>query len=79
MTQIDYQPIFDYIDNSINPIKEGVVEINDRLRNVETAVSNLVGENKAFREELLISNHRTSRLEMWAKPIGKKVKIPLEL
>ncbi len=80
MTETNFQPIFDYIDQAIEPLKEGLREIvREELRPINTRLTNLVGEVKKFNEEMTVSNFRTSRLEKWAKPVGDKVGIPLDL
>lgn len=80
MTQINFQPIFDYIDQNNQVLKEEImVEVRAELRGINTRIDNLTGQVKKFNDEMLISGHRLDRLEHWAKPVGDKLNIPIEL
>lgn len=79
MADINFQPIFDYIDQNNQVLKEEImVEVRSELRGMKTNITNLVTEVKNIKDQLIISNHRTTRLEDWAKPVGDKVGIPIE-
>lgn len=79
MQEINFQPVFDYIDQNSVVLKEEILSAVDlRLVEIRTDIANLSGQMKDFREEMLISSHRTDRLEAWAKRVGKKVDIPIE-
>lgn len=80
MTEINFQPVFDYIDQNNVVLKEDILlEVREEIRPLKTAIANLAGDVKTIKEEMVISNHRTKRLEEWAGPVGKKVGLPLEL
>ena len=79
MSKTNFQPIFDHIDTSIAPLKDDIAEIKADLRMVKTNLANLAGKVDTLTKEVAISNHRVKRLEDWAKPVGKKVGIPMEL
>ncbi len=78
MADINFQPVFDYIDQSILPLKEDILTVKNDMREVKTAVANLSTEAKNYNEELLVSGHRLDRLEGWGKKVGSKVGIPLK-
>jgi uncharacterized coiled-coil DUF342 family protein len=78
MTDINFQPIFDYIDESNAKLKEEILtEVRSELRDVKTAVANLSGQVKQYHEEMLVSGHRIDRLEDWAKIVGEKIGVPI--
>ncbi len=77
METINFQPIFDYIDYSINPLKSDTRRIDKKVDAIQITVDKLVQDNKTFREELLISSHRTDRLDVWAKKAADKIDLPL--
>ncbi len=81
MTEINFQPVFDYLENEFKPElkKELRAEIREEFSGPITSIANLAGEIKSLREDMKISNHRVTRLEEWAIPVGKKVDIPLSL
>ena len=83
MTDINFQPIFDYLDNSIWGLKtslkkEIMTEVRAELSDIKTAIANLSGQVQGYHNEMLVSGHRVDRLEKWAKQVGKKVDLPIE-
>ncbi len=80
MTDINFQPIFDYIDQNNIVLEESIMtKVRTELREMKASIANLVTEVKIIKDELIISNHRHLRMEHWAKPVGDKVNIPFEL
>lgn len=78
MADINFQPVFDYIDEAKKEIKEDVrVELRAELRDVKTSISNLSSQVKKYCEEMLVSGHRIDRLEQWAEQVGNKVGVPI--
>lgn len=41
MTEINFQPIFDYFDDSFKPIIERMDRLEERMSDLETAIANL--------------------------------------
>ncbi len=80
MTETNFQPIFDYLDNHFR--LEIIQDIEDRFGsrfdNLANIMDEVLREVVAMREEQTINNHRFLRLEGWAKPVGRKVNIPFE-
>jgi hypothetical protein len=80
MPDTNFQPIFDYIDQNNQVLEENImVKVRAELRDMKSNIANLVTDVKSIKDELLVSNHRTTRLEHWAKPVGDKVGIPIDL
>jgi len=78
MSDTNFQPIFDYIDESNKKQKEEILnEIKIDITDVKTAVANLSSQVKKYHEEMLVSGHRIDRLEEWAKTVGEKVGVPI--
>ncbi len=75
MNEINFQPIFDYIDNAL---KEQSLVLRDEIRVVQTQVANLAHTVGEMRQELQVSSYRHDRLEAWAPKVGKKTGIPFE-
>lgn len=83
MKKIDFQPIFDYIDENSKRLREDLMsevrsEIRKEIGEVKTAIANLTSDVQSLTEEMIVSNRRIRRLEGWAEPVGKKVGIPIE-
>jgi uncharacterized coiled-coil DUF342 family protein len=74
MSDINFQPIFDYIDESSAKLKE---DLRIDLTDVKTSIANLSAQVKKYHEEMLVSGHRIDRLEEWAKTVGEKVGLPI--
>lgn len=80
MTEINFQPVFDYIDQNNHVLKEDILfEVRAGLREIRTDVANLAGQVKDFHDEMSVMGFRVNRLETWAGPAGKKLNLPLEL
>jgi hypothetical protein len=78
MSDINFQPIFNYIDNSIRPLNEQFGEFRHELSDVKVQVANLAHELSEMRQELHVSNHRLDRIESWVPKVGDKTGIPFE-
>lgn len=76
MAPINFQPIFDYIDQSINPLKEEIAELRDDVRLIKSTVAQILTDMKDYETDMLAGNYRTKRLENWAEPAGKKIDLP---
>lgn len=77
MDQINFQPIFSYIDDSLNPLKADIAQVKSDMADVKTAVANLSHQVQKYHEEMLVSGHRLDRLEEWAVQVGQKVGVPI--
>lgn len=82
MSDTNFQPIFDYIDQSNQRQKEELQEfvvsqVSAELSDIKTAIANLSGQVKKYHEEMLVSGHRLDRLEDWAVQVGQKVGVPI--
>ncbi len=67
-TPINFQPIFDYMDQKELDILDKVESkvktiIQEEIGELKTSIANLAGSVKVFQDEMLVSGHRTSRLE----------------
>jgi hypothetical protein len=87
MTEINFQPVFDYIDKTFDLRldfkldqfkKEFLAEVRAEIRELRDQISNAVAEQKRFNDELHVANSRVGRLESWAEPVGKKLNIPFQ-
>jgi len=77
MTDTNFQPIFDYIDKSLEPVLEKLDNIENRLSNQETAIANLASQVKTYHEEMLAANHRMDRIESMVKYIAQQTNVKL--
>ena len=82
MADINFQPIFDYIDDSNKGLKEDLkeglmTEMRTELKDIKTSIANLSAQVKKYHEEMLVSGHRIDRLEEWAKTAGEKIGLPI--
>ncbi len=78
MNAINFQPIFDYLDNHFKiTLKEEIMsEVRAEFREVKTTLANLAADVKKHNEEFAVTNYRMNRMEDWAKPAGDKIGIP---
>lgn len=77
MADINFQPIFDYIDQNNHTLKEEiVVAVRAELREIKTTIANMATDIRTLKEEMFVANHRIRRLEGWAQPVGAKIDIP---
>lgn len=79
MTEINFQPIFDYIDEKVDPLEVKVTSLQTSFNNLQTTMDKLVKKDKNLDEEKIIANYRVTRLEQWAKPVGEKTQISFEV
>lgn len=78
MSDTNFQPIFDYIDQSAAALKADIsAELRQEIGEVKTSVANLSAQVKKYHEEMLVSGHRTGPLEEWATQVGNKVGVPI--
>ncbi len=82
MSDVNFQPIFDYIDESNKKLKEELkeeilTEVRSEFGDIKTAVANLSGQVKKYHEEMLVSGHRLDCLKEWAQIVGGKVGVPI--
>jgi len=78
MSDINFQPIFDYIDNSIRPLHDQFGEFRNELRDVKVQLANISHRIQIFEDESQVSKYRLDRLETWAPKVGDKTGIPFE-
>ena len=78
MADINFQPVFDYIDNVKKELRDELIaDVRQEMNEVKTSISNLSQQVKKYHEEMLVSGHRIDRLESWAEQVGKKVGVPI--
>ncbi len=79
---MNFQPIFDYLDKSLKIQKEEIIyeldtKFQGKFDSVLTAIDNLSGQVKEYRQEQIVSGSRIDRLENWANPAGDKLGLPI--
>jgi len=79
MTEINFQPVFDYIDLKFAEFKEDIlIEVRAELREMKDQIANLTTKVESTNSEMIVANHRIRRLEGWAEPVGNKLHIPFQ-
>ncbi len=78
MDQINFQPLFEYLDEKFGAVDERFDHVEERLENLETSADNVSKEMKETREELRVSNHRHDKTEDWVTRVAPGVGIPFE-
>jgi uncharacterized coiled-coil protein SlyX len=63
MTEINLQPIFDYLDEFKAEIKARFNELERRVSNLENSVDRLTKIVTTMQDEFTVINHRVDRLE----------------
>jgi uncharacterized coiled-coil DUF342 family protein len=82
MSDINFQPIFDYIDQNNQVLEDEIMGkvrtvLQEELGDIKTSITNLSAQVKQYHEEMLVSGHRIDRLEDWAKQVGQKIGVPI--
>ena len=62
MQTINFQPIFDYIDQRLSPLELGMAEILQDIRDVKTQVANLATHVKELLHEFTNLKHGVYKL-----------------
>ncbi|HYF05442.1 MAG TPA: hypothetical protein VEA59_04685 [Patescibacteria group bacterium] len=78
----NFQPIFDYIDQSTLTLKEDLTKhIDEKLSNelglVKTAMDTLIAETRKYHQEMESIRHQFLLLKDWAVSVSAKTGIPL--
>lgn len=68
MSDTNFQPIFDYVVQSNQKLKEELkqeigAEFRDEMSGVKIALANLSAQVKKYHKEMLVSGHRLERVE----------------
>lgn len=77
MPDINYKPIFDYLDEKFVANDKRFDKIEADLSGLISAVDRLAKLVQDFRDEHLIIHKRLETLEHWAKEVSKKLGISL--
>ena len=77
MDEINWKPLFNYLDEMKAELKADIAVVDDKVTNLTTTVDNLAKMVKDFQEEHIIMRKRLEVLEAWAKKVSDKVGIPL--
>ncbi len=79
MEQINFQPVFDYIDKNNSILKEDImVEVRSGISGIKTAVADLASDVKSLREEVKSSHHRHDKTESWINKAAPAIGIPFD-
>jgi len=71
MSEINFQPIFEYIDGSQREMKDGI-------SNLQTQVANISYQLQVYHQESQVSKYRLDRLEDWVTKAAGKIDTPIQ-
>jgi len=58
MTDINFQPVFDYLDDNGKKLKEGIfTEVRSEMAEVKTSIANLSAQVKKYHEKIKLLNN----------------------
>ena len=77
--KINFQPIFDYIDEKVDPLAEDIKALNLRVDTLQTSIDGLAKMVRDFRDEHIVMHRRLEVLERWAQKVSQKTGVPLPL
>jgi hypothetical protein len=81
MENINFQPIFDYIDKSQEDLeirlKRDLASKED-VRKIQETLDSFAKDNKNFGQDLKVVENKASRLESWVLKAAEKTEIPYE-
>ena len=75
MPNSNFQPIFDYIDQSIEGLKAQVASKSD-IDRVITAIDGLAKQSKDHDDKIIILENKSEHFEHWAVKAGEKIDLP---
>ncbi len=76
MDNINFQPIFDYIDNKIRELKEELPSKTD-FQNLQNAVVDLAHRFDKVDQKSTVNDYRLNRVENWGLKLLKKQIFPM--
>jgi peptidoglycan hydrolase CwlO-like protein len=77
MADINFQPLFEYLDEKFAKNDERFDQLEKRLDVLQTSVDNLAKQVQEFQQEMIVNRKRLEKLEAWAKHVSEKLGIPL--
>ena len=75
MSETNFQPIFDYIDDKITGLEEKMATKLD-IQKVLDAVGSFAKSAKDKNEKLALLENKTERIEHWVMEAAEKTKVP---
>ena len=77
MSEVDFKPLFDYLDDFKAEVKADVQAIDEKVAHLQDSVDGLVKIVKDFQDEHIILRHQFEIFKVWAKQVSEKVGVPL--
>ena len=75
MVEINYKPIFDYIDQTKKELKEELASKAD-LKRLQDTVDGIAKNFKNNDEKVIIVEAKSERIEHWVIDASKKINLP---
>jgi hypothetical protein len=75
MDNINFQPIFDYIDNTKKEILEQVASKQD-IKDLQTSIDGLAKQTKDNSDKVVLLDAKAGRLEGWVLQAAETTEIP---
>ncbi len=75
MSEINFKPIFDYIDDKIDGLKEEMATKKD-IERVLDAVAAFGNQTKGNEDKSIVLEEKTGRIEKWVIQAAEKVEVP---
>lgn len=79
MENTNFQPIFDYIDQSKKELKEELkldLATKADINALQTSVDKLASRFDKFDTESTVTKHRVERVEHWVTKAAEKIEVP---
>lgn len=76
MSDIQLQPLFDYLDERFNEQDERFIKLEQKVDTLQTSVDNLSRQVLSFQQEMAIMTMRVSRMDAWIQAASQKIGIP---
>lgn len=82
MDNINFKPIFDYIDQSTESLRQelkeglGGLATKEDVKGLQTAISNLASQTLDNSNKVTLLDGKANRLEAWVIPAAKKIELP---
>jgi len=79
MENINFQPLFDYIDKAIDKVKEDLIEklaSKEDLRRLQRTIDSFAKNYKHYGENLKVVENKAQRVETWVISASGKIQVP---
>ena len=79
MENINFQPVFDYIDNKVSELKTDLastVASKEDIKNLQKHIDGLAKQTKEAGEKATVADAKANKVEKWVITAAEKINLP---